>query len=639
MTETFSSSTDRRDVAPRIENAPDALQIDRIDDVVGLGAELDEAYKAEHKKASPRDLAVNRHHAINRMLAERGIEFGDSKNEKADYDLAYSTYESAMAHDQNTWLYLSEEDDTLRPRDVVFRNVLQHYAGRPAPSTVEAETADSAAESVALTDAAPATTDEKDSAAADSTSDSQSSEKSGSSDKARSIVEDVGATHQDELSEYREEYAKLVAGRSKHLIETAKSRKAIDAAHEEVAAMISGVTNQMYFAMEADGVDEKTIISTIDTFIYEETDALVAKLEEHRVDEYNRSKPFMKKVYDKWKVWGDEGWKGNVKKGVVFAVPGAALGLVGGAVIGGGLATVAAVAGARSIGRNIAGSRLDAIANSQSDAQELSQELRDEQVGGIKEEGKSHYDTLELIDQRTTEYRKRNRNRAIAGTAIAVTAGLVFSRAGDAGNYIADKFSDGDWKLGNPFRAPGIDIDLFGDNDIDGIQDVDHDGILDYEDPDIDSDDIGSFDDRDGDGIRNGHDLTPDGVDAPELDRDGDGVRNWLDSQPDNPDVTGSDGPNAPEAPTGVNTPATPEISEAARYVVPNEGGFQTLKELNVPKDKWEAIWQDAGSKLNAQGKTYVMDDGRFGWSRDMRLTNSDIEILTKAAERHGVNL
>ena len=96
MTETFSSSTDRRADAPRIENAPDALQLDRIDEVVGLGEQLDETYKAEHKKASARDLAVNRHHAINRMLAERGIEFGESKTDKADYDLAYKTYESAI---------------------------------------------------------------------------------------------------------------------------------------------------------------------------------------------------------------------------------------------------------------------------------------------------------------------------------------------------------------------------------------------------------------------------------------------------------------------------------------------------------------------------------------------------------------
>ena len=81
------------------------------------------------------------------------------------------------------------------------------------------------------------------------------------------------------------------------------------------------------------------------------------------------------------------------------------------------------------------------------------------------------------------------------------------------------------------------------------------------------------------------------------------------------------------------------ELSHAARYVECGEGGFQTLKEMGVPEHKWESIWKDAGERLHGQGKTYLMEDGRWGWDREMRLTDNDLRILTQAAERQGVTV
>ena len=136
----------------------------------------------------------------------------------------------------------------------------------------------------------------------------------------------------------------------------------------------------------------------------------------------------------------------------------------------------------------------------------------------------------------------------------------------------------------------------------------------------------------------NAKDLTPGGVapqpdmdhdgiaDQFDHDRDGDGVPNRFDDAPNNPDVTD-------------RGPDWSDFNRDARIVEPGEGGFQTLKEMGIPENKWESIWQDAGEKLHEEGKTYTMDDGRWGWDRSMRLTDHDLNVIAQAAQRNGVNL
>ncbi len=58
----------------------------------------------------------------------------------------------------------------------------------------------------------------------------------------------------------------------------------------------------------------------------------------------------------------------------------------------------------------------------------------------LKEREKAAKTIFEVVEERSTIYRKRNRNRAIAGTAIAATAGLF---GATAGAWAADKI-DGD---------------------------------------------------------------------------------------------------------------------------------------------------------------------------------------------------
>ncbi len=128
----------------------------------------------------------------------------------------------------------------------------------------------------------------------------------------------------------------------------------------------------------------------------------------------------------------------------------------------------------------------------------------------------------------------------------------------------------------------------------------------------------------------NAKDLTPGADDAtsgdiyPNTDYDNDGIPNDQDVAPRNPNIGAID---------------FNELSDNARWIEAGEGGFQTLKELGIPEAKWEAIWADAGEAFAEDGKTYLMDDGRYGWSQPGRLSNADILELARAARRNGVVL
>lgn len=119
-------------------------------------------------------------------------------------------------------------------------------------------------------------------------------------------------------------------------------------------------------------------------------------------------------------------------------------------------------------------------------------------------------------------------------------------------------------------------------------------------------------------------DTTEPDVVYPNIDYDNDGVPNDQDVAPRNPELGAID---------------FSELSYEARWIEAGEGGFQTLKELGIPEAKWEAIWADAGEVFAEDGKTYLMDDGRYGWSQPGRLSNADILELARAARRNGVVL
>ena len=629
MTETFSTSPERTISAPTIKNAPEALQLETLDSVVGMGATIDQEYQDGHKKASKRDLDVNRHLAIDKLLTEQGFSKGESEQDQADYKLAYETYKMALDHDRDSWLMLSEEDGTLRPRDVAFKNVFEHYHKREALEGADAESSSTDAD----------TADVHESSESDLSSGDDQVDQPDQTGEASSTLSPTEFDHAHEtMHQLLDEYAKKVAERSRSIVERTKTGSDIEATGNLLSDYMTGIASELYFELEATGLPHDQIVAEVDAFIAESTESTLQKVEAHRMAEYNNSRPYMKKVYDKWADWSDDkrlkGGRG--KKMAVMAAGGAVVGfalapLVG--AVGAGLVTGAvAVAGTRSIGRQLAGGFMKKRDKrfAQAQTEEMRRDLdtiyrsnTDRTVDTEASDGDNPYaagrniDLIEFMNQRSHEYRVRNRNRVLAGTAIAMSVGLLSSTAANA-------LTDVDWSFGK-LR----DIDLrnpFDGIDAKGIKDADHDGILDADDNDSNNDGISDFDDRDGDGIRNGQDLTPDGVDAPELDRDGDGVRNWMDADPDDPSVTEA-------VDQGL------ELSEAARTVTPGEGGFQTLKEMGVPERKWEVIWEDAGTKLADAGKTYRMDDGRWGWDHTMRLSDNDLRIFQAAASRHGVSL
>lgn len=643
MTETFSPAAERTTSAPAINGAPEALQLNALDDIVGMGEAIDNEYLANHKNATKRDLDNNRHHAINRLLNEAGVPYGETPEEQADYDLAYKTYAAALSHDQDSWLLLSEADGTLRPRDVAFKNVFEHYRDRddvPAEQTEE-ESGSSDPETDTTTSAEEASED--DTSRTDETAEAGGALSAAEFDEAHEIMHDL-----------LEEYAEKVAERSRSVVERTKTGADIENTGNLLSEYIAGIASELYFELEATGMEHDEIVAEVDAFIAESTESTLQKVEAHRMAEYNNSRPYMKKMYDKWADWSDDkrlkGGRG--KKMAVMAAGGAVAGFalapLFGAVGVGVVTGAVAVAGTRSIGRQLAGGfmkkrdkrfaqaqteemkrDLDAIYagndahNQTRRLTETAQQFSDTEQEASEDRAKNPYvaerniDLIEFMNQRSHEYRVRNRNRVLAGTAIAMSVGLLSSTAANA-------LTDADWSFG---KLRDIDVkNPFNDNDIVGIKDADNDGILDSEDHDSNNDGISDFDDRDNDGIRNGQDLSPDGVVDPELDRDGDGVRNWMDGDPD-------------DASVGEETDNGIELSDAARTVTPGEGGFQTLKEMGVPEYKWEAVWEDAGTKLSDAGKTYRMDDGRWGWSRPMRLSDNDLRILQAAVERQGVSL
>ena len=124
-----------------------------------------------------------------------------------------------------------------------------------------------------------------------------------------------------------------------------------------------------------------------------------------RVAEYENASPLKKALLDKWASWGGEkGFftKGKLKKAAVFAVPGAAIGAVAlpfiGAVAGSAAAGAAGFTIARSIGRRLAGAKLDAAANATRVAGEQSADIRSRAANIDKA---SHVELLDLINERS----------------------------------------------------------------------------------------------------------------------------------------------------------------------------------------------------------------------------------------------
>lgn len=576
---TTEAPTTHRAETPRLEGVPNGLQPEDLDRLVGSQADLYQAFEADESSTDFDEFLKAR---IDEKLRAAGFD-PDSEDEQAreDYNFARGIYETAISANKTEWLGVPE-GQRLNRRELVADAVAEWYEPRLIESRYEgrhrAELASETHENGVDSDSDSQSTEEA--AESEPTAD-ETSENSLSNGSFLSREEHESA--HDDMNELLDKYAQKVAKRSRSVVESAKTGAAIEAAGNELSDILSGLASEMYADLAAQGVEHHQIVRTVDQFVTNATENTLAKVEQYRLSEYNNSRPYVQKLYDKWAEWSeDKRWfsKGKLKKAAVFAVPSAALGValapLVGAVGAGVLTGAAAAAGGRSIARHLANGFMKKRDKRYAEAQtdEMRAELTAIYEGNdrqnearnastndriIPRPAERNLDLIEFVNQRSREYRVRNRNRLLAGTAIAMSVGLLSATAADALN--------GGLDIHNPFGGHGTKPGGEGTT------------------PQAPGDQL----------------PVPGQTLLPKLD--------WSD------------------------------FSHESRIVEPGEGGFQTLKEMGIPENKWEAIWQDAGAKLHAEGKTYTMNDGRWGWDRTMTLSDRDLNIIARAAQRNGVSL
>lgn len=463
MTEAISHPSSELQ-APHIEGAPTGLQVDTLDDIVNYQREISRKFDEQSEET---DFAAFREKEVDALLNENGIfDSEDDERQHTDFEFAKVIYREAIFMNEDEWL-TKPEGSELQRRNLALNAVRDHFrhaslesAGSEGSGSAEVQN--------------------------DGAGNQESPERTELTGEEKL---ELGETL---LPEIQEKFAALVAERSKRMIESANSRKDIDAAKEELSDMLGGLATLLMDELEAEGVSWNDIPGEIDKFIADQTDTVLEKMEAHRMEEYNNARPIMKKFYDKWAQWGEQGTKGKLKKAAAFALPGAALGaalvpLAG--VVGFGAVTGAlAVTGARSVGRRLAGAHLDRRA----DAKKVAEAQREEIRGDIEAaENAAHTDILAIIDERSEAYRKQNLRRTAGGLAIALSVGLLTAKGADILADNVDNWSFG--KLGEPSK-PDVNVP---EPDI-TEPDLDGDGTPD------------AFDrDRDGDGVNDGRDFAP----------------------------------------------------------------------------------------------------------------------------------
>jgi len=541
---------DELSIPPRIEGVPEGLQRENLNAIVGAYDEYydDLAQRPEYQKedgSGPDNAKIE--NKLNWMIVDYVEQEGITSNpqtakQRQEYELAFSVVKRAMQSDEEEWVgHRTDDNHHDGIANQVFLDLLDHYKPlvpyQPPAGRHRADT--------------PVVRVDND---------------------ARNNLDQERDEASTRLFKLTEEYSKKVAERSKRMIEGSKTAADIDRLkdgyteivngeeiyHEGLADLISALATEAYDDFEAEGLAQDEIVRKVDEFIAEQTESIVAQMEEHRMAEYNNSR--FKWFYNHWARLGQkEGFitKGKIAKAAWVGAPSvlvgaAALPFIGAIGAGAGIGAVAFMGG-RSIARRFAGAKIDAVAGSARVAEEQSTDIKariDATSSREKAIKEGKLDLLEVIDERTHFYRVRNRNRMIAGTAIAMTVGLLSGTAAQALEGRLDNL--GDWLFGS----------LNGD----------------------DTSDIKGHD-RDGDGTINRFDH----------DRDGDGVRNGQDYAPNNPDIT-----EAPTDDTGSGNLF--EGHQGTRELTP-EGRQALAEQLNGYKVKsGDSVWKLSEKFLHEQG-------------------------------------
>ena len=217
---------------------------------------------------------------------------------------------------------------------------------------------------------------------------------------------------------------------------------------EDLSDMMGGIATILSDECDRLGASKEQRDQLIEQALQDVTDRVVSEMADARLKDYEESSTAKQFVYKKWEQWNGEGFRGKLKKGAVFAFAGIGMGAViaplAGAVAGAGIIGTATAISARSLLRGLASSHLD----NKSDAPRRADLQNDEIIHALKEfktsreknrsldkppivRGASSAELLGVIDKKVEKYRKRNRNRILGGTAIAMSAGLVSGTLAD----------------------------------------------------------------------------------------------------------------------------------------------------------------------------------------------------------------
>lgn len=442
-----------------------------------------------------------------------------------------------------------------------------------------------------------------------------------------------------ELDGYLQKYAELVAQRSKRMIEGKKTRAEIDAAkggdvessHVGVTDLISAVATQMMDELSSAGKSDDEIAAAIDVFVKEQADKLMSTMENNRIEEYEKSRGFMKRFYSRWAKWTDQSTdketgkrkifsRGSLKKMAALAAPtagvGAAAGLLlpvaGVGLVAGGAAALT-FAGMRSVGRTLVGGYLDRKSSARRLATEQSAEMQPQYEASMAHaDAKQRKTIFEVVDERSTIYRKRNLTRAIYGTAIAGTFGVLGGTvaAWASGKIDADRVGDWVSSRWSDFRGDNSAVLPSNGRGADAPKDFWY---------------------TDGKNPYAGH--------APTIDPD----HKPTVSSIDDTDTRGGAGnhPNSPEVPKNDVDTSTliDKLSKDAQIITKNEGFFQTFAEHDIAKDHWQELLKEVGPKLEAKYPGLVYQDeslGGWGFARTGNLPEGASKIILDSANEHG---
>lgn len=464
-----------------------------------------------------------------------------------------------------------------------------------------------------------------------------------SDDRNHDLTPEEWAAEKDgvnaELDGYLQKYAELVARRSKKMIEGKKTRAEIDAAKGGdvessdigVTDLISAVATQMMDELSSAGKSDDEIASAIDVFVKEQADKLMSTMENNRIEEYEKSRGFMKRFYSRWAKWTDQSTdketgkrkifsRGSLKKMAALAAPtagvGAAAGLLlpvaGVGLVAGGAAALT-FAGMRSVGRTLVGGYLDRKSMARRLATEQSAEMQQQYEASMAHaDAKQRKTIFEVVDERSTIYRKRNLTRAIYGTAIAGTFGVLGGTvaAWASGKIDADRVGDWVSSRWSDFRGDNSAVLVSNGRGADAPKDFWH---------------------TDGKNPYAGH--------APTIDPD----HKPTVSSIDDTDTRGGAGnhPNSPEVPKNDVDTSTliDKLSKDAQIITKNEGLFQTFAEHDIAKSHWQELLKEVGPKLEAKYPDLVYQDeslGGWGFARTGNLPEGASKIILDSANEHG---